>query len=492
MGKKIFTYLKNKSAFYFGNKSLPERKQALYLAYIFAAAFALRLLIFYNTTVFAFSDFVIYYSGAFKVATGEVLPLFSQSSPLIISFIGAWFIKNLGSINYWFYANILISSLSLPLLWAITKKITRHSGIANLSILILAFYPTFFVQPSIFYTQVVMIFIASGIILLLLTAYGTRNNLIASVCIILSSGLIVISMFFKWELLYFHIFIGVSSIYLFLLKYKRQALISLLFGILTFVFLQLTIQFFEPIQTYLKNGDNNLLFFGQTPYSGSEGIMLDSYREKYEQGLEEFKRLHESEYENQVMLKNAYQSMLIKDFILNHPHEWAGLQAKKFFRTLGVKPEGMSFRLLVSGKIPLGKNIAGILLSVPFVFLFLCCIFLFDKSLIKKLFQSYTGIFIITVFVYYIIATIFYPHYQIRYRMPLEFFFVCPAAAAFIISSLSGGNTLKQTIKKHLLIKVVVFIIFASAWVYETYDIFVLNKDRYIKNAEKYEEGFIP
>jgi hypothetical protein len=279
---------------------------------------------------------------------------------------------------------------------------------------------------------------------------------------------------------------------LFFLKYKKQALISLLFGILTFIFLQLTIQFFEPIQTYLKNGENNLLFFGQTPYAGGEGMMLDSYREKYNQGLEEFKRLHEKEYENPVLLKNAYQSMLMKDFILNHPDEWAGLQTKKFFRTLGVKPEGMSFRLLVSGKLPLGKNIAGILLSAPFVLLFVCCIFLFDKRLIKKMFQSYTGIFIITVFVYYIIATIFYPHYQIRYRMPLEFFFLVPAASTFIISAVSKSNTIKAAIKKHLKWKIIVFIIFLCAWAYETYDIFYLNRDRYIKNADEYEQGIVP
>jgi hypothetical protein len=299
-------------------------------------------------------------------------------------------------------------------------------------------------------------------------------------------------MFFKWELMYFYIFIGLSFVYFFLLKYKRQAVISLLFSLLTLALTQTTIHFYKPIQAYLKNGDNNLFFFGQTLYSGGEGVMLEEYREKYENGLEEFRMLHQGEYENVVRLRNAYQSMLIKDFILQHPDQWAGLQAKKFFRTLGVKPEGVSFRLLVSGKMPVKKILAGAALSLPFVFLFLCCIFLFDWSIVKKLFKSAEGLFIITVFVYFLIATIFYPHFQIRYRMPLEFFFIIPAASTLIISAVSKGNSIKAAIKKHFKWKIIVFVIFLCAWAYEAYDIFYLNRDRYIKNADEYEQGIIP
>jgi hypothetical protein len=265
-----------------------------------------------------------------------------------------------------------------------------------------------------------------------------------------------------------------------------------MFCLLTFVFLQITIRFYEPIQTYLDNGDNKLFFMGQTLYGGGEGVLLDEYAEKYNKDLEEFNSLHKNEYENYIKMRNAYHNMLIKDFILNHPFGWAGLQAKKFFRTLGVKPEGMSFRLLVSGRIPINKYSGGALLSLPFLFLFLCCIFLFQWDLVKKLFKSYNGLFMITVFVYFVIAVIFYSHYQIRYRMPLDFFFIIPAAAAFIVSAVTNGNKIKAAVKKHFKWKIIVFVIFLCAWIYEAYDIFYLNSERYVKNAEKYEEGVIP
>ncbi len=105
----ILKSLKNTSGLLFTNVSLQRKKQALYLAFIFVIAFVLRLLIFFNTTIFEFSDFAIYYSGAFKIIRGEDIPLFSQSAPLVISAIGAWFIRNFGSINFWFYTNILLS-----------------------------------------------------------------------------------------------------------------------------------------------------------------------------------------------------------------------------------------------------------------------------------------------------------------------------------------------------------------------------------------------
>ncbi len=484
--------LKNTSALLFTSISLENKKQILYLAVIFVFAFILRLLIFFNTTIFAFSDFAIYYSGAFRIINGEEIGVFSYKAPLFISFAGAWFIRNFGSIDFWFYTNILLSSLSLLLAWAIIKKITGHSGIANLSVLIIALYPTFVVQPSVYYTQVVMIFIESAIILILLLAYKTPSNILAAVYLLSASALVVLTMFFKWELLYFNFFIGISSVYFFLLKNKRQAVISVLFCLLSLASLRATIYFYEPIQTYLEHGSNKFFFYGQTLYGGGEGVMLENYRGIYDKGLEEFKMLHKNEYKDEIELTNAYNDMIVKDFIVNHPDQWAGLQVKKFFRTLGVKPEGVCFRLLVSGKMPVGKFFAGAVLSLPFVFLFLCCIFLFNWSIVKKLFKSAEGLFIITVFVYFLIATIFYAHYQIRYRMPLEFFFIIPAASTFIISAVSKGSTINGAIKKHLKWKIIVFIIFLCAWAYETYDIFYLNKDRYIKNAEEYEQGIVP
>lgn len=490
--KSILKSLKNTSGLLFTNKSLERKQQALYLTVIFMVAFILRLLIFFNTTIFSFSDFTIYYSGAFKIIKGEYVEVFSVKGPLFISYAGAWFIRNFGSIDFWFYTNILLSSLSILPAWGIIKNITSHSGIANLSILLISVYPTFIIQPSVFYTQVGMIFFEAAIILLLLLAYRTPSYFLAVLYLLLSSSLIVISMFFKWELLYFNYFIGISSVYLFLLKYKRQALISVLFCLLSLVFLRAALHFYEPLQTYLENGSNKFFFYGQTLYGGGEGVMLENYKGIYNKGLEEFKTLHNNEFKNEIELTNAYNNMIIKDFIVNHPGQWAGLQVKKFFRTLGVKPEGVSFKLLVSGKMPLGKFSGGAVLSLPFVFLFLCCIFLFNWSIVKKLLESAQGLFIITVFVYFLIATIFYAHYQIRYRMPLEFFFIIPAASTFIITAVSKGNTIKTAIKKHLKWKIIVFVIFLCAWAYETYDIFYLNRDRYIKNAEKYEEGIVP
>jgi len=237
---------------------------------------------------------------------------------------------------------------------------------------------------------------------------------------------------------------------------------------------------------------NDVMFYGHTLYGGGEGVLLDEYTEKYISGLKEFISQHGNEYDDYLSAKNAYHRMLVKEFIINHPFQWTGLQAKKFLRTLGVKPEGISFRVLVSGKFGLNKILSGLLLTVPFVLTFLSCLFLFDWGIMKKLLGSSTGILMATAFIYYLMATIFYPHYQIRYRLPLEVLFLIPAAATFIVAAYSKGNTLMAVLRKHLVWKLIVFAIFVSAWAYEVYDIFYLNRDRYIINAEQYEKGIVP
>ena len=485
-------FLKKTSALLFTGKYIERKKQVLYLSFLFITAFFLRLLIFFNTTIFEFSDFVIYYNFVFYILNGENLPLFNNFSPLVISHIGAWFIKYFCSLNYWFYSNIIISCVSILLLWLIVKKVTLHSGIANVTALFLIFYPAFAIQPSVFYTQIVMMFLASCIFILVLKSFETSSKIKIILYVVIGSCIQVLTLFFKWELLYLYIFIGFASVPLFFFKFRKQAYISLLFGLVALVFMQLTINFFPPVQTYIKNGTNGLLFFGQTYYGEGEGMMLDKYAGKYYKGLEKFKKQHKGEFENNLKEENAYRKMLIINFFLNHPDQWAALQIKKFFRTLGVKPEGVSFRVLVSGRLPINIYLAGILISTPYIILFLTCIRLFDWRLLKKLLGSYAGIFMAVLLVYYIIATIFYPHYQIRYRMPLEFFFLAPATAAFLISALTKGNSIKSVIKKHFKWKVIVFLIFLSAWAYEVYDITYLNSDRYIKNAEEFEKGNIP
>jgi len=491
---------------YFTTPSLSRKETLLFLGIVAVLAVIIRLLIFWNTTIFAFSDFASYYEAAFKIAEGQSPPGLGSRTSLVNAYIAAWLIQHFGSINYWFYFNILISAASIVLIWNITKKVTHHTGNANLTAVFLTIYPTYAAVASVFYVQTTIIFIAALIINLLLLAYEDRSTLLTSICLVAASVLLVTSVLFKWELLYLYIFLGISSIPYFIFKYKKQAVISLIFSGMSFVLFQLILNSYEPMQKYMKYGPNILLFYGHTPYSGGEGVMLDEYREEYNRGFQEYKRTHAGELDSsgleQEELRNSYHRMLIKEFILNHPFQWAALQIKKFFRTFGIKPEGVSFRILVSGKVPMKGITAGAVLTLPFLFILVCVILLFDWHIFKKLFSSYVGIFMATLLTYYLIATIFYPHYQIRYRLPLDVFFLTPAAAAFLVSSVTGngvssersekGKSLKAAIRKHLTWKIVVIFIFICAWVYEAYDIFYLNKERYIKNAEQYERGIIP
>jgi hypothetical protein len=306
----------------FTNSSISQRKQTTFLISIFFFSFLLRLAIFANTNVFSFSDYRVYYTAAFDIASGQKLPAFtSTGGTLMISHTGAWIINNLGSLDYWFYINISISCLTILIVWIITKKITGHNGIANLTILFLTFYTPYAVQTSIFYTQIVMISLASCIIILLIYAFETTNIFYTIIYTVAASALLILTMLFKWELLYFYILIGISSVYLYILKYRKAAFVSLLFCLLSLALFQLTLRLYEPLQEYLIKGANDLMFFGQTPYGGGEGVMLDSYREPYKKGLEEFKSQHSSEYEDNVSLRNAYNIKLIKDFIFNHPFQ---------------------------------------------------------------------------------------------------------------------------------------------------------------------------
>lgn len=476
--KKIYT-----------NKIVDKRTQVYYLIFIFCLSFIVRLLAFTDITLFSFSDFKIYYEIAFKLAEGGSLPIFHDNiMPSTLMHTGAFFITYLGSIDYWFFMNFIIAGFTIIILWFIVFNITRNCAVANITVLIVSVYPPYVFLSNIFYTQIILLFFSSVIIFSLIKALTVRKFAMTVLYLAISLLTLILSFFFKWELLYFYYFVGLFAIIIFIKGYRRDAYVAFLFAISAFIIIQLISILHPPINNYIKNGDNSLFFFGQTPYAGGEGMILKEYEEVYKKGLANFMRDHKDEYETYIDFKNAYQSKLIKEFMTQHPDQWIILQITKFFRTLGIKPEGLSYKLISTGKIKIPVVITSAILTLPFVLLFLASIIFFDASLIKKLSQSSIGLFMIMALCYYVIATIFYPHYQIRYRLPLEILFLCPVASAFIYNAFKKNVSYVSIIKKNLIIKLIVVFIFVSSWIYESYYMLVLNKERYFKNIETLDE----
>jgi hypothetical protein len=480
-----------KAAFLFSQRTIDNKSLTVYLTFIFFLAFSYRLFIFANIEVFAFSDFQSYYRAAFKIAEGTSYPLKIGTFTFANAYLGAFFMKYFGSIDYWFYFNIFLAVTVILLQWSIVKKVTGHSGIANLTILFCSVYTVFAVIPSIFYTQIIMLFFLILILILLAIAYERTNPVVTSVCLILISVIVPFSFLFKAELRFLYMLMLLTGIIQLLMRFRREALLSMATAFLILLSTNIAQGVFPVFHDYMHTrSPNEFVFFGHTPYGGGEGQMLPEYETQYAQGLEKFRKEHADEYKSEIWLENRYRKDLMRRYIKEHPFGWLKLQVKKFFRTFGIKPEGMSFRIIV-GKMFMGHSLlAGAYLSLPFLIMFISLIFLADIDLLKRMLNAPYRIFLVLLFGYYIAATIFYGHFQTRYRLPLDIVFLTPTFASLLVIHIKNIG-LRKAIRKHLMVKIIIFSIFVSAWTYEFYDIFVLNRDRYIGHAKLYEKGIM-
>ncbi len=480
-----------------------------YLLLILSINFVIRLIIFNNTTLFSFSDYGAYFNAVDKIGNGQQVKLRGGNFLFAISYIGYFAKYILGNLNYFFWFNCLLGTLTTYNVSFFIIKISGKPTAGLITAILLTFYTEFMVFSSVFYTPVIMLFLLSLIILLLYYYFNTGSTIKEIFYLITLLGVYLLTFLFKPELKYLPVFVIFSCIFLIRRKLilKKNLILStvLLSGILL-------VKLSGIYDKEYNNNEvmaNDFVFFGHTDYGGDGGegsFVYKANEERYNKAWEEY--VINNNLNNPTRAdRNEFQMNEIKKFIMYQPLKWAELQLTKFFRTFGVIPETSSFKILYTGLMKNKLWLTSIVVVAPVAIILVLFIVYFNFQSLKNLFyflpvigaragitdsetdcraqltffrgsgkSGFIYIYLI-LFIYYIIATIFYGHYQERYRLPLMVVFIIPVLGYFIASF----DKNKFFNKTSLVIKTNIIILFLTIWIFQVRK--AISNENRLKNA---------
>jgi hypothetical protein len=453
-----------------------DNKPILILLILLSIQLIFRLIIFLTTNTFAFTDWRVYLAGIEQIKDGESLPLFSRAFTFLLSYIGYFFKYILGNLDYFFILNSILGVLVSFVSYLIVKEITSNEKKALLVVVLQTIYVEFLAFSSIFYTVIIMLLLVNLVIYLMIKFMGEEKiskNIIISLLLII---IVFASFFFKLELQYFGYLILIFSI--FFLKEKPQFIKMIALGLVITITIFFTNELKRSIRESTPHLKIDFIFFGHTFYGGKGGEGAFIFPEN-EQLFD--KRINEYFKANKIVNPSTkdtvkFQKHEIISFITSEPHMWLLLQARKFFFTFGIVPEGNSFTILYKGLFNRNFLVTSAIVVLPIVLFVILFILSFKIESLKNIFADKRLLFMFLLLFYYLAATIFYGHYQERYRIPDITLFILPFIAIFS-ENLSFKNLIKD--KKSLLIKIFIILIFISAWSYQAYEALILSKDRY-------------
>ncbi len=449
--------------------------------------FILRLIVYYNTNLFYFGDFKAHLNVLEKIANGGAPPLNAGNFLFAISYIGYFFKYILGNMDYFFWFNSLLGTSASVIISLLVFYITSNKMASFLTLLILTLYTEFIVFSSVFYTTVIMIFLLAVLVYILYKYYSSSKSSYALIFAVIAASIISSSYFFKQELLFLPIFFLVSSLLL-----RKDRLFLKKTVILSAVLSTATIIFYTSGILTKKDNDilaNDFIFFGHTDYGGDLGEGAFIYPEnkaRYDAALGQYCIDNNIKAISRTDI-NKFQEKEIIRFISHHPFRWVEVQATKFFRTYGVVPEGISFKILYTGLFRGNLWLTAIVTVAPVAIIILLFIIFFNLSSLGKLVIStdnpesgiktpLTGyrlpisnnrrhyIYIhCTLFIYYLIATTFFGHYQERYRIPVMVVFIVPVLSYFL-SSFDKKQFLNRT---SLITKSIIIVFFLTVWIFQ-------------------------
>lgn len=467
---------------------LINKKSMYFLLLILVSNFAIRLTIYFNTTLFYFSDYKSYLDAIERIKEYGNIPLIQGTFVYLNSYIGYFFKYVLGNIDYYFIFNCLLGTLTSFIIYIICVKLTKNKIVGLLAILLHSVYLEFMAWSSIFYTPVIMMFLLSLTIYLILI-YIDSPKITLSIIIALSIIIVInFTYYFKGEMKYFWVIFMLFGVINF--KIKRLFINFLILGLLLFGSTGVLKSY--HILPYNEGNviANDFIFFGHTLYGGDGGDGAFVYQENKDRYDREFKTFCER---NEIKKpsgidRNKFQSEEIKKFITQHPFKWVNLQFYKFCRFFGVVPEGSSFRILISGIMKGDLIITAVLLVVPFALLILAIVITFEINFLKKVIMRPELMLLAIMLLYYLVASVFYGQYQERYRMPLMVCFLIPylswAITKFDIKKLMSN-------KGVMTIKTIAILFVVSIWIFQSYDALIVHKDRYFGVAETFSKGKI-
>ena len=475
MKKNFLNFINNRSIFV--------------LSILLLINFALRVIIYFNTTLISFGDYKTYLKGIELIKDNGTIPLLNVNSLYLNSYIGYFFKYVLGNFDYYFLFNCLLGTLTSLVVYFICVKLTKNKGIGILAVFMHCIYLEFLVFSSIFYTPIIVIFMLSIIILLLiyfLEYKGYKKLLAGAIIVILVNG----SFYFKGEL---------SRLWILLILFglinlkKKQILIGfVLLGVLL-TFSTRALRHYHILPYKAGNiSAYDFKFFGHTDYGGDGGegaFIYKENRERYFTGFKKYCLKHQINNPTSID-HNNFKREEVKKFRTQHPFKWVYLQFYKFCRFFGVVPEGNSFKILITGTLKNMTVLTVMLLVLPFAVMMLLIVITFNFQRIKKAIYKPEAILLGAFVLYYIAGSVFYGQYQERYRMPLMVCFLIPYLAWSLVS-FDYKNLIKN--KKEIVLKTLITLLILSVWASQAYHSLVVRKDRYsdqkviteIKNSQK-------
>ena len=341
------------------------------------------------------------------------------------------------------------------------------------------------VFSSVFYITVLMVFLLSLFLLFIYWFLEGKNQTRKTLGLISALLVFSLTIFFKPDLKYLPWFLLLLSL-IFIRKHKSYSRKFLLLSILLF---PLPFLFHHSGVITHPEGNiisNSLIMFGHTDYGGDGGEGAFIYPEnkaRYENALSEYLKRKKLSIPDKNIV-NDFNREEIRNFITKHPDKWILLQLKKIFRTFGIVPEGTSLKILCTGLFKDKLWLSSFVVVVPVALIILLFILFFnynsltrrpvDSSLSKttnpashfrEISDSRSGFFYfyLTVFLYYILAIVFFGQYQERYRIPVIVIFIIPLLGYFM-ASFDRNTWLKRNT---LLVKCSVIVLFLTVWIFQ-------------------------
>jgi len=462
-----------------------NKSQVLFVAGLIFANLIVRVLVYYNTILFNFGDYSVYLKAVSRISEGEEVRLSAGNFLMTVSYLGYYLKSWFGSLDYFFLFNCLLGTFVTFLGYLLVIRLTGDFLAGILTIILLTIYSEFIVFSSIFYTPIIMIFILSLFLLFLYQYYisvkANRTLLYLSIITLI----LVISFLFKPELIFVPVFLLIMLVIL----RKDRIFVKRTF-ILSLALAAASIGFFSLNVLQIPKGyvtPNDFIFYGHTEFGGDGGegaFIYQENKEKYDKALEQY--LTENDITNPDRRQiNQFQKQEIIDFITHHPFKWIKLQITKFFRTFGVVPEASSFKVLYTGLFKDRLWLTAIIVTAPLALIILMFIQLFNIKIlkdllrVKSLFQYSTNPRIqrnkpnigqkhfmyiyLMLFIYYIVATCFFGHYQERYRLPVMVCFVIPLTAIL----LANFRLIEYMKRPGIYIRSIITVLFLVIWIFQ-------------------------
>ena len=146
-------------------------KANVYVIILLIFNFLYRLFIYYNTNLFDFADHSNHLSEMEAIKKTGDFTLGQGGWLYLISYIGYFCKYNLGNFDYFFVFNSLLGTISTFLIYIFIMRTINRRDVGLIYLVSASVYSEFIALSSIFYTQVIEIFISSVLINLLLELF---------------------------------------------------------------------------------------------------------------------------------------------------------------------------------------------------------------------------------------------------------------------------------------------------------------------------------